>query len=117
VEVQYAGTVETIVTNATTGGRKGSKLARFDLIPPLAMWKVAEHYGAGCKKYADHNWRKGLNWSLCIAALERHLALWKSGQRLDEETGTEHLAAIVFHALALMTYQEEHPELDDRWKP
>lgn len=108
---------EVRVTNAKTGGQKGSKSERFDLIPAIAMRKVARLYGRGALKYAAHNWRKGYDWSLSIAALERHLAAFKEGEDFDGETQCEHLASVVFHALALLTYADEHPELDDRWKP
>lgn len=106
---------EVRITNEVTGGQKGSKLARFDLIPAEALKQVAEHYGRGAKKYADNNWRKGYNWSLSLAALERHLNAFKSGEDFDEETTSNHMAAVVFHALALLTFYDEHPELDDRW--
>lgn len=97
-----------------TGGAKGKKLARFDLIPPRAMVKVAEIYGRGAEKYDDWNWRKGYDWSLSLAALERHLNAFKAGESTHEDG--HHLASVVFHALALMTFEEEHPELDDRFK-
>lgn len=107
---------ETRVTNAATGGEKGQKLARFDLLPWDALWQVAEHYGVGAAKYADHNWRRGYDWSLSIAALSRHLALFTMGEDNDEETGTPHPAAIVFHGLSLLVFMREHPELDDRYR-
>lgn len=102
------------VVNEETGGEKGQKLARFDLIPAKPLWAVAEHYGKGARKYADRNWERGYAWSLSIGALERHLNLFKQGETLDEETGSPHLAAVVFHALALLEFSETHPELDDR---
>lgn len=39
------------VVNPVTGGAKGQKLARFDLIPPDALWALAEHFGKGATKY------------------------------------------------------------------
>lgn len=108
---------EVRVTNPITGGQKGAKLARFDLLPAKALWKVAELYGRGAAKYAPWNYRLGYAWSLSIAALERHLALWKEGEETDAETQCHHLASVVFHALALLLFTDEHPELDDRWKP
>jgi len=101
-------------TMSPTGGEKATKLARFDLIPADALWQVAELYGAGAAKYADRNWEKGYPWSLSIAALERHLALWKDGEAADPETKASHLASVVFHALALMRFEAAYPELDDR---
>lgn len=108
-------TTEEVVVNATTGGRKARKLARFDLLPWVALRKVAEHYGVGAGKYADHNWRRGYDWSLSIGAIGRHLAAFVEGEDNDPETGTPHVAAIAFHALTLLTFLDEHPELDDRF--
>lgn len=107
---------EVRVKNETTGGEKSQKLARFDLVPADAMIQVAEHYGKGARKYADHNWRLGYNWSLSLGALERHLNEFKAGRDFDDETGSNHMAAVVFHALSLLTFYKEHPELDDRFK-
>lgn len=107
---------EEVRVTSTTGGQKGSKLARFDLIPAEALWQVAELYGVGAAKYAPWNWRKGYDWSLSIAALERHLSLFKSGEDIDSETGMPHLTSIVFHALTLLTFMREQPDFDDRWK-
>lgn len=42
---------EVRVVDPTTGGEKGSKLARFSLIPPEFLWALAEHYGKGANKY------------------------------------------------------------------
>ena len=47
---------------STTGGEKGTKLARYDLLPVGPLRQVAEHYGKGASKYADHNWRRGYEW-------------------------------------------------------
>ncbi len=110
------GTGEIRVVNDATGGEKGAKLARFDLLPTIPMWNVAEHYGRGSRKYADRNWEKGYAWSLSYAAMQRHLHQFWSGESIDEETGGHHLAAAVFHCLALMEFERTHPELDDRSK-
>lgn len=100
---------------APTGGQKGRKLARFDLLPP-ALWQVAELYGKGAEKYDDWNWRLGYDWSLSFAAMQRHAWLFWQGEDYDQETGCAHMASVAFHALALLTFMQEHPELDDRFK-
>lgn len=107
---------ETRVTNPTTGGEKGSKLARYDLLPAEPLRQVAEHYGRGAAKYADRNWERGYDWSLSFAALQRHAWQFWGGEDLDPETRSHHMAAVVFHALALMEFSATHPELDDRPK-
>ena len=105
--------LETRGVDPNTGGEKGSKLARFDLIPPEAMWSLAEHYGKGCAKYADRNWERGYKWSLSVAALQRHLHQWLMGEDKDEETGTHHLIAVVWHAMALFIFQLRGLGADD----
>jgi Domain of unknown function (DUF5664) len=112
---QQAGLGETRVTNEKTGGEKGSKLARYDLIPPAALDDIAKVYGKGCEKYAARNWERGYAWGLSFAALQRHAwAFWR-GEYLDPESGLPHLAHAAWHCLTLMTFQKQHPELDDRF--
>jgi len=108
---------EEVRKTSVTGGQKGQKLARFDLIPWDALWEVAELYGKGALKYDDRNWEKGYEWSLSLGALGRHLALFMSGEDFDPETGSPHMAAVAFHALAILRFMKEHPEFDDRGKP
>jgi hypothetical protein len=105
---------EVRITNAVTGGQKGSKLARYDLIPVGALKALAEHYGKGAEKYADNQWRLGYDWSLSYAALQRHANAFWDGEDTDEETGSPHMAAVAWHAFALLTFAAEHPELDNR---
>jgi len=108
---------EVRVTNTTTGGQKGSKIARYDLIPWAQMQEVAKLYGKGAEKYDDHNWRKGFNWSLSEASLMRHYTAFMEGESIDdgpEGTGCHHLASVVWHALTLMYFEQHYPELDDR---
>ena len=50
-------------TTSRTGGQKGTKPERFDLIPVGALAALARHYGAGAEKYDDNQWRKGYEWS------------------------------------------------------
>ncbi len=105
---------EVRITDPNTGGEKGSKLARFDLIPIRALWLLAEVYGRGARKYADRNWEKGYAWGLSIAALERHLNAWKGGESIDEETGAYHLAQVAWHAFTLLTFSLLGLGTDDR---
>lgn len=105
---------EVRVTNTTTGGEKGSKLARFDLIPAGPLWELAEHYGRGAEKYASRNWERGYDWSLTYAALMRHLLAFWGGEDTDAETGSKHIIAVAWHAFVLAQFMDTHPELDNR---
>lgn len=107
-------TLKYMVTNEKTGGQKEAALERFDLLPPGPLSLVARHFGIGADKYADRNWERGYDWSLSFAAMQRHAWAFWSGEDLDPESGSPHLAAVCFHALALMEWATTHPELDDR---
>lgn len=107
---------EVRIVNEQTGGEKGSKPARFDLVPSGPLWQLATLYGRGAEKYAARNWEKGYDWSLSFAAMMRHAWLFWSGEDYDSETGCHHLTSVVFHAFALMEFGRTHPELDDRSK-
>lgn len=107
---------EVRVTDPTTGGQKGQKLQRFDLLPVVPLRQIAEVYGLGARKYADRNWEKGYAWSLSYGAMMRHLNAWWSGEDNDPELGTCHLANAGFHILALLEFMRTHPEKDDRVK-
>jgi len=104
---------ETRITDPVTGGQKGQKIQRFDLIPPEAMQALATVYGKGCEKYADRNWEKGYNWGLSVGALQRHLHLWLLGESIDAETGCHHLAQVAWHAFTLMTFEWRGLGTDD----
>lgn len=105
---------EVRVVDPNTGGEKGSKLARFDLLPYDALHAVSEHFGRGAAKYEARNWERGYTWSLSYAAMQRHLAAWWQGETNDEEFGWSHLRAVVFHALALLTFELRGAGTDDR---
>lgn len=99
---------------SSTGGQKGSKQARYDLIPAGPLRLVAELYGKGAEKYDDRNWELGYDWNLSFAALQRHAWQFWNGEDLDQETGKPHLASVIFHAMALLEFMETHPEFDNR---
>lgn len=132
-------------TTSSTGGEKGTKLARFDLIPAGPERELAEHYGVGATKYADHNYRRGYEWSKSIAAIRRHQNAFEAGLDYDvcsndpegcshvdtegrpfvaaredacfNHTGSHHMVAVAWHAFALLEFKDTHPEFDDRYRP
>lgn len=106
---------------SSTGGQKGSKRERHDLIPTTPLKLLAEQYGIGAEKYEQvngrDNWRNGYPWSLSYAALQRHARAFWSGEDYDPENGQPHLAAVAWHAFTLLhfMYAEDLPaEFDDR---
>ena len=107
--------VEEVRSVSSTGAEKGVKLAQFSLLPMEALTEVAKHYGRGAEKYDKHNMRRGYEWSKSYDALMRHATQFWAGEDIDEETGSHHLTAVVFHALTLLEFKESHPEFDDRY--
>jgi hypothetical protein len=104
---------EVRVVDPETGGAKGSKQARFDLLPWDALYALAEHFGDGSKKYADRNWEKSYAWGLSRAALGRHFASWSQGEDYDED-GRSHIVAVLWHASVLTAFWLRGIGTDDR---
>jgi len=75
--------------------------SRFDLIPPLALKRVADLYTRGAIKYDERNWEKGIPISRCYASLMRHVFQYGMGD-IEED----HLAAVAWNALAIMHFEE-----------
>jgi Domain of unknown function (DUF5664) len=88
---------------------------RVDLIPVLGLLRQADVYTRGAKKYSDHNWRFGMNWSRIIGAMIRHALWFAAGEQLDPSDGQHHLSSVAWCANTLMEYEVTHPELDDRY--
>lgn len=97
-----------------TGGQKGRKPARMDLVPPGPLLELSKVYGFGATKYDDHNYIKGYDWSLSYGAMQRHLMAWSSGEDLDPESGRMHLAHAAWHCFCLMVFAQEGLGTDDR---
>jgi len=105
---------ETRITDPLTGGQKGSKLERFDLIPPEPLEELARVYGMGALKYEDNNWQKGYAWKLSFAAMMRHAwAFWR-GEDKDPESGCKHLAHCAWHCMTMMWFMDHHKAGDSR---
>jgi hypothetical protein len=103
-------------TVSSTGGEKGTKPERHDLIPIDPLNLLAELYGRGAAKYAAHNWRRGYNWSNSYAAAQRHMTAFWNGEDIDPEMGTPHVINAAFHMFALAQFMQDYPEFDDRYK-
>jgi len=68
---------------------------RYDLITPLALYRLAIHYANGATKYGDRNWEKGQPLSRYIESAERHLQKLKLGY-----TDEDHESALTWNIMA-----------------
>jgi hypothetical protein len=83
---------------------------RFDLIPHLALKRLAARYGMGAQKYGDHNYLKGMPFSNIVNHMENHVNKFKAD---PSSASDDDLAAIGWAAFTLMVFQETRPELND----
>lgn len=80
---------------------------RYDLIPwEWEKW-LADSLGAGAKKYADHNWKKGFKYSVPLAATRRHICDWQMGDNWNEENNCHPLVSAATNLL-MLAYLEQH---------
>lgn len=107
---------EVRIVDPKTGGAKGQKDERYDLLPWDALREVSLVYGMGAKKYDDDNWRKGYSWRLSLGAMFRHITAWALGESYDEESGLHHMAHACWHGLTLMTFEQRKLGTDDIWE-
>jgi hypothetical protein len=84
------------------------------LAPWDAFLAIVKVLAFGAKKYAPRNWEKGMDWSRCWAALQRHQVAWWQREGTDPDTGYSHLwhagCCIVF----LIAYEIRGVGTDDR---
>ena len=97
-----------------TGGQKGQKPQRTDLLPPEFLLSLSEVYGFGTSKYDDHNYLKGYDWSLSFATALRHLLAAMVGEWLDEESGLPHVTHTAWHMAALFMFERHGLGTDNR---
>lgn len=89
---------------------------RMDLLDSYALIQLARVLTAGAKKYFAHNWRNGISISRLVAAAQRHLTAFNSGETFDPETGLQHAAHLMCCAMFIIWTVVFRPDLDDRWK-
>jgi hypothetical protein len=81
-----------------------------------AMNTIYERSGASCgeepKKYNAGG--DGFLYSDLLGALERHLAKFKSGINVDDESSLEHIVQVAVNAMFLYNYRISGKGIDDR---
>ncbi|MHA1844332.1 MAG: dATP/dGTP diphosphohydrolase domain-containing protein [Promethearchaeota archaeon] len=98
-KVQDSGKRQDFSTGSIRDTNEGKP--RYDLITPIALYRLAMHYANGSAKYGDRNWEKGQPLGRYIESLERHLQKAKVG--LEDE---DHWSAIIWNAMAFIHTKE-----------
>lgn len=115
--------ISDMLETESSGGMKfDTGKTMMGLVPPLAVEAIAEVMTYGAKKYAPHNWSKGIVYSRLIDALDRHLNSWKNCYEsdLDPESNLNHLAhaacclSFLLHFEVIKNKYNVQHNLDDR---
>lgn len=107
-----------------TGVKHDAGKPRIELIPPEAIFAMAEIFTFGAQKYGDQNWALGMSWGRMFGALMRHAWAWWGGKlpttrsfllgELDLESGRSHLWHMAVIVAMLIAYEERGTGTDDR---
>lgn len=93
--------------------------ARLDLIPPYAIYAMAEAFEDGALKRAEHNWEVGESartWKISdrISAIQRHSLQLQMGCDIAEDSKIHHAAHIMANAAMLLGAYLKGYGYDDR---
>lgn len=74
---------------------------RYDLLSPIALRRLAQHYATGAEKYGASNMRKGLPLSRYLDSGMRHFT-----QLLAGDTSEDHCAAVLWNLCEFLHTQD-----------
>ena len=77
---------------------------RYDLISPIALYRLALRLEQGAKKYDERNWEQGMPLTRYLESAVRHLYQWLAGD--GEQDSEDHLGAAMFNVMALIHTEE-----------
>lgn len=80
---------------------------RFDLITPDIEEQLAAVLTHGAKKYAPNSWKENVEDPInrYYAALRRHLNAWRKGEKIDAESGLNHLSCAAANIMFLLHFE------------
>jgi hypothetical protein len=102
--VKDSGARQKFASGAVRDIRAGK--GRPDLIPPLALLRLAKHYENGAVKYGDNNWTLGIPSSKFLQSALRHLNTYLMNIQLGQSQDEDHLSAAVFNVFGLIFNEE-----------
>lgn len=98
-----------------TGKKFDNQKAPMDLIPYESLEEIAKVLAVGETKYGTANWANGIHMRRLLSAALRHIGQFNSGEDLDSETQTIHLANAACNLIFAIWMYKNRPDLDNRW--
>ena len=98
-QIKDSGSRQQFASGAVRDCQSGK--GRFDLLPPVAILRLAQHFENGSKKYSERNWEQGIPLSRYLDSAMRHLNKLLAGLK-DED----HAAAAMWN-IACYIHTEE----------
>lgn len=96
--------------NTPSGEFKNDRLddkLRWELLPMEEVEDVVKVFHYGAKKYAQDSWKNVPDgFERYRAALMRHMMAYLKGERIDPESGLQHLAQVTWNAIAMLYYDK-----------
>lgn len=92
---------------------------RLDLVPQDVVEALARVITFGAEfKYSPRDWEKGEcgTWMEYMAAAERHIIAWKTGENYDRQSGELHLSHALCDLAYVLAWQLREIGTDDRPK-
>lgn len=81
---------------------------RLDLVEPEFIENVGKVLTFGAEKYAPNNWQKVEDpVDRYYAATLRHLLAWRRGEKIDPESGLNHLSHVATNIMFLMHFDKD----------
>lgn len=98
-EIKDSGNRTIFTTGAVRDMHQGK--GRCDLLPPLALLRLAKHFEAGAIKHGDRNWEKGIPCHSFLDSALRHIFKYMAGY-----TDEDHLIAALWNIACLAETEE-----------
>lgn len=113
---QVVDSLDRVFLDKSSGIKHDDGKLPLSLIPKEAIDGLARGLQYGARKYAKHNWAKGMDWSRVYDAGMRHMTAWNAGEDKDPESGLSHLDHALCCLAFLAAYESRGTGNDDRYK-
>jgi hypothetical protein len=97
----------------------GEKKPPLHLIPSAGNDEQAKALSCGAAKYGIRNWvlGQGVNYTVYLAAMRRHIDKIMDGEEIDPESGAHHLGHVMAGCSIVLDAQRHGKLIDDRVLP